>query len=184
MFSGKTTALEEFVRKMQKDDPKSVIVFQPSTNVRYGGKLVNHDEYLQGISSGIDVIGVNNEKPNLSALVGPLIKWVAIDEANFFPADVLAHEVQSLLQGGMNVFVVGLIYDFKHEVFGATHALMKLAKPENVRVLQARCYVCEKPADYTKKIVHTPGEDQVDPGGAEKYQPACKAHFMDNVKDL
>lgn len=163
MFAGKTTAL---LTEAQKLPPASFLFFKPSVDDRYlKDAVVSHD-------------GEQRQATVISAIY-PLfpefdhhkIKTVLIDELNFFDYNSLRPQIQKLQSDGINIIAGGLLYDFRHQPFGATLPLSKEA--DKFVELFARCDRCGKPANHSYRKV--PNEAQVLVGAKESYGACCEA---------
>lgn len=171
MFAGKT---EELLRRVRRGvvAGRKVQVFTHAVDERAGrGRVASHaglDYPSLGASSAQDV----------ERAVRPEIDMVAIDEAQFFGAD-LAAAATRLAGRGVVVVVAGLDVTFEGLPFEPLPSLMALA--ERVDKLTAICRVCGAEAVYHARV--EPARAQAtDPvaehvGGLEKYQARCRRHF-------
>ena len=102
---------------------------------------------------------------------------VAIDEAQFFSADVCAVS-QRLAAHGVRVIVAGLDQDFRGAPFGPMPQLMALA--EDVTKLHAICAVCGEEASRTQRLIDNQPASFDQPvvvvGASELYEARCRAH--------
>jgi thymidine kinase len=99
-------------------------------------------------------------------------KVVAIDEAQFFDADLV--EVASELAGrGIRVILAGLDMDYTGAPFGPMPAL--LAAAEYVSKVHAICVSCGNLAQFSNRLVSD--TDQVMLGAVEEYRPLCRSCF-------
>lgn len=173
MFAEKTKKLQAHVRKAGIDNS---VVVKPSMDGRYvHDRVVNHEEALRRDKEVVGLLAslVDANNPNLISLLQPSTLLLAIDETNFFHFETLNPQIQIVLERGVSVVAVGLIYNSSEGEFGATKKLMSIA--DEVIELRAKCYICGKPATHTKCLVEKNGEVLV--GGQESYQPACDLHF-------
>lgn len=172
MFAGKTS---ELVRRVERARIAGleVLVVAHEVDTRSGpGRLVTHS----GLEVASRAVGAATEIPGL---VVPGTRMVAVDEAQFFGADLVA-VVQRLADDGVDVVVAGLTVTFDGRPFSPVPELMALA--EHVVRLTAVCSVCGREAAYH---VRTPGGGRsgdalnamsAHVGGAEAYQARCRRH--------
>lgn len=168
MFSGKT---EELIRRVTRAliAKQHVQVFKPAIDDRY--------DHLAIASHGgrtLEAIPVT-DVPQLLEHIKPDTRVVAIDEAQFFAADIVPLAV-SLADQGMRVIVAGLDLDFRGEPFGAVPEL--LARAEFVAKLTAICTVSGRAATRTQRLVNGEPAHYDDPiilvGASESYEPRCR----------
>jgi len=170
MFSGKT---DELLRRLRRAviARKKVQVFKPAIDVRFAvEKVTSH------AGGEFDALPVE-KAAQIPDLIQPETEVVAVDEAQFFDADIL--EVTRQLAGrGLRLIVAGLDTDFRAEPFGPMPALM--AEAERVDKLQAICMICGEPASRTQRLVNGQPARYADPivivGASEMYEARCRAH--------
>ena len=164
MFSGKT---EELIRRLRRAEfaRQDLILFKPSVDVRYSEKnVVSHR------GTEFNAVLVADSKEILDAVKDQ--KVVAIDEAQFFDADLV--EVASELAGrGIRVILAGLDMDYTGAPFGPMPAL--LAAAEYVSKVHAICVSCGNLAQFSNRLVSD--TDQVMLGAVEEYRPLCRSCF-------
>ena len=164
MFSGKT---EELIRRLRRAEfaRQDLILFKPSVDVRYSEKnVVSHR------GTEFNAVLVADSKEILDAVKDQ--KVVAIDEAQFFDADLV--EVASELAGrGIRVILAGLDMDYTGAPFGPMPAL--LAAAEYVSKVHAICVSCGNLAQFSNRLVSD--TDQVMLGAVEEYRPLCRFCF-------
>lgn len=97
---------------------------------------------------------------------------IIIDEAQFFPD--LVSFVQMHKDKDIGMFIAGLSGDFKQAKFGQLLDLIPLASECVHRT--SICDVCGHPAPFSRKK-DASSDDQVDPGGFDKYYTACHKHL-------
>ncbi len=170
MFCGKTEELIRRVRRAQIARQK-VQVFKPALDTRYSvEKITSHN------GLGVKAVPVGSSQA-IWSLVEPDTTVVAIDEVQFFGADVL-RVCQSLADRGVRVIAAGLDMDFRGEPFGPMPLLM--AEAEQVEKLQAICVVCGAPASRTQRLIDGRPASYDDPiilvGGSESYEARCRLH--------
>lgn len=164
MFSGKT---EELIRRLRRAEfaRQDLILFKPSVDIRYSDKnVVSHR------GTEFNAVLVASSKEILNAVKDQ--KVVAIDEAQFFDADLV--EVASGLAGrGIRVILAGLDMDYTGAPFGPMPAL--LAAAEYVSKVHAICVSCGNLAQFSNRLVSD--TDQVMLGAVEEYRPLCRSCF-------
>jgi thymidine kinase len=164
MFSGKT---EELIRRLRRAEfaRQDLILFKPSVDIRYSDKnVVSHR------GTEFNAVLVADSKEILDAVKDQ--KVVAIDEAQFFDADLV--EVASELAGrGIRVILAGLDMDYTGAPFGPMPAL--LAAAEYVSKVHAICVSCGNLAQFSNRLVSD--TDQVMLGAVEEYRPLCRFCF-------
>jgi thymidine kinase len=164
MFSGKT---EELIRRLRRAEfaRQDLILFKPSVDVRYSEKnVVSHR------GTEFNAVLVADSKEILDAVKDQ--KVVAIDEAQFFDADLV--EIASELAGrGIRVILAGLDMDYTGAPFGPMPAL--LAAAEYVSKVHAICVSCGNLAQFSNRLVSD--TDQVMLGAVEEYRPLCRSCF-------
>ncbi len=103
---------------------------------------------------------------------------VAIDEAQFMPD--LARQCTRLANAGMIVLVAALDLTFTGDPFPEIPALLALADRVDKRT--AFCRQCKRDAArYSRRL--TPGQALVEIGGADRYEPLCRACIADTTMD-
>lgn len=172
MFSGKT---EELIRRIKRAviARQIVQVFKPSIDDRYDAiQVVSHAGTYY---SAAPVQDVNQ----MRELVREDAEVVAVDEAQFFNADLLDF-CRERAEAGQRVIVAGLDQDFRGEPFGPMPQL--LAEAEHVDKLQAICLVCGAPASRTQRLINGQPASFHDPiilvGATENYEARCRKHHL------
>lgn len=177
MFAGKT---EELLRRLRRAEiaGQQVAVFKPATDDRHGETTI-------GTHSGRtwDAVVLDPEKEVTEIpdhLNGEQV--VAIDEANFFSAE-LVEICEELAASGRRVIVSGTDQTFRGEPFEPLPQLLAVA--EYVDKLQAICSVCGEPASRNQRLVDGEPAHIEDPtilvGAAESYEARCRnCHSLRN----
>lgn len=171
MFCGKT---EELIRRVRRAiiARQRVKVFKPEIDDRYGiQRITSHT------GQSVDAIPVAASEEILARANGETTV-VAIDEAQFFDAGIVA-VIQRLADDFDNrVIVAGLDTDFRAEPFGAMPHLLSIA--EEVLKLQAICVICGEAASRTQRLVNGRPAAYDDPiimvGAQESYEARCRLH--------
>ena len=170
MFSGKT---DELIRRLRRARiaRQNVQVFKPVIDNRYGLEKVTSHAGTEFEATPV------HSADQISALIRPDTTVVAIDEAQFFGADVCLVS-QQLAAGGVRVIVAGLDQDFRGEPFGPMPQLMALA--EDVTKLHAICAVCGEEASRTQRLIDNEPASFDQPvvvvGASELYEARCRQH--------
>jgi thymidine kinase len=182
MFSGKTTwvhcqltqyadvnrGCQPLLINSTKDDRKS-----PDNSVS------SHASSFKGISDKVATIKVNR----LDEVKVDGYDVIGINEAQFF--DGMASIVKTWRKQGKQLYISGLDSYANGEPFGEIHLLLHDA--DTFEKIPALCEICVEqastpvilseinPAPFTSK---RRGQNNmaVDPGGSDKYYPACRAH--------
>jgi thymidine kinase len=172
MFSGKT---EELIRRVRRAQiaKQHVQVFKPTIDIRYhANHVTSHD------GSDFEAIPCT-VSAEIEVQITHETNVVAIDEAQFFDADLVAL-VSALAGRGVRVIIAGLDLDFRAEPFGPMPQLMCIA--EDVSKLQAICVECGEPASRTQRLVNGQPARYDDPvimiGASERYEARCRLHHF------
>ena len=172
MFSGKT---EELLRRLRRAEiaGQSVAAFTPAVDDRYGeSELGSH----AGRTWQATVIDNTPEGvwDILDHLDGEEV--VAIDEANFFPLE-LVEVTGALAEDGRRVVISGTDLTFRGEPFEPLPQLMAIA--EYVDKLQAICNQCGEPATRNQRLIEGEPAHVEDPtimvGAEESYEARCRS---------
>jgi thymidine kinase len=190
MFSGKT---EELIRRLRRAEiaGQTVAVFSPAVDDRYGETTVgSHDgrtwEATVVAPSDSDSGGgardeaADGNHDGVWEITDRLtargdVDVVAVDEANFFDAELVA-VCESLANDGYRVIVCGLDTTFRGEPFEPMPQLMAVA--EYVDKLRAICSVCGDPATRSQRLTDGTPAHVDDPtvlvGAEESYEARCR----------
>lgn len=170
MFSGKT---DELIRRLRRARiaRQNVQVFKPVIDNRYGLEKVTSHAGTEFEATPV------HTADQITPLIHSDTTVVAIDEAQFFGADVCA-VCQKLAARGVRVIVAGLDQDFRGEPFGPMPQLMALA--EDVTKLHAICAVCGEEASRTQRLLDNQPASFDQPvvivGASELYEARCREH--------
>lgn len=171
MFSGKT---EELLRRLRRAEIASqeVAVFKPALDDRYGEATIGSHNGRQWKATVVE-----SEGEGVWAITEELNgeQVVAIDEANFFSAE-LVDVCEALANDGRRVIVSGTDQTFRAEPFEPLPQLIALA--EYVDKLQAICTVCGEPATRNQRLIDGEPAHVDDPtilvGAEESYEARCR----------
>jgi thymidine kinase len=170
MFSGKT---DELIRRLRRARiaRQNVQVFKPVIDNRYGLEKVTSHAGTEFEATPVQAAD------QIEPLIRPETTVVAIDEAQFFSAEVCAVS-QRLAARGVRVIAAGLDQDFRGEPFGPMPELMALA--EDVTKLHAICAVCGEEASRTQRLIDNQPASFDQPvvvvGASELYEARCREH--------
>jgi thymidine kinase len=171
MFAGKS---EELLRRLRRAEigGEEVAVFKPEIDDRYGIETVgSHD------GARWDAIVVETNADGMDVLEGTATgaDVVGIDEANFFPAE-LVRVVQKLADDGQRVILSGLDQTYRGDPFTPVETLMAVA--DDVEKLTAICSSCGRQATRTQRLLDgkpAPADmPTVQVGGDEDYEARCR----------
>lgn len=146
MFAGKTTKLLTLFSVLSNLGYNIMCFKSEARKISGMGHTKSHDE------RPLPVIYVSmDEAEKILQYVGKDgIQKVIIDAVHFFPKTPLLRVVNTLLTQGIDVYVNGLIYDYRKQEFGATKMLMDQA---DETILQySICVRCGGKADHTERI--------------------------------
>jgi len=165
MFSGKS---EELIKRLRRAliAKRRVQIFKHGIDDRYDDtNIVTHDQ--QSIP-GIALTDVRD----ILTMVDDRTELVAIDEGQFFSADIVA-VANTLANRGKRVIVAGLDMDYMGQPFGPIPQL--ICSAEYVTKQLAICMTCGDPANFTQRL--TRATEQVIVGASETYEARCRLHF-------
>ena len=172
MFAGKT---EELIRRVRRAAiaGRAVQVFTHDLDRRDRvGSISSHAGAAFPSASAGSV-------EELRALVRPETELLAVDEAQFFAADIVPLTNELALRG-LDTIIAGLAVTFDGEPFEPVPSLMALA--ERVDKLTAVCTICGADAVYHQRIVAPDSQPtelvREHVGGLEKYEARCRLHFQ------
>ena len=171
MFAGKTTKLLTLFSVLSKLG-YSTLCFKAEALSNGGmGHTRSHDE------RPLPVIYIDMKKPEkmLDYVGGQGIQKVIVDAIHFFPKEPFINVVNTLLGQGIDVYVNGLIYDYRKQEYGPTKTLMKMAD-ECIEQFSI-CVKCGGKAEHTERVA---GSTKVSIGTTGKqtatYIAVCSAH--------
>jgi thymidine kinase len=171
MFSGKT---EELLRRLRRAEiaGQDVAAFTPAVDDRYGEATLGSHAGRSWEAAVVDTTaeGVQSISGKLNGE-----EVVAIDEANFFP-DELVGVCQALADDGRRVVLSGTDQTFRGEPFEPVPQLMAVA--EYVDKMQAICTECGEPATRNQRLIEGEPAHYDDPtimvGAEESYEARCR----------
>lgn len=172
MFSGKT---EELIRRLRRARiaRQTVQVFKPIIDTRFSVEKVKSHAGSEFEATPVPAAA------DILPLIRPETTVVALDEAQFFDADVCAL-ARALAERGLRVIAAGLDQDFRGEPFGPMPQLLSLA--EQVDKLHAICAICGDEASRTQRLINGEPARYSDPvvvvGASELYEARCREHHV------
>jgi thymidine kinase len=168
MFAGKS---EEFIRRLRRADIANLktLIFKPVLDTRADDEITSHN------GNRLKAIPLTDPKEILNFPDLATYDVIAIDEAQFFSADILP-VIRTLIAMNKRVIVAGLDLDYRSEPFGPMPHILALA--DTITKLQAICMVCGDDACRSQRIINGNPARYDDPlimiGSEESYQPRCK----------
>ncbi len=170
MFAQKTTELLRRIRRY-KSIGYRVLVVNYSADTRYGKECIaSHDKVLE------QAVCVDTLASIQHLVQSGDYQVVAIDEGQFFPDlfDYITSWADSL---PLHIVISGLNGTSERKPFGDLLRLIPHA--EEVEHLNAFCAQCsDGTIGVYSKYMGGQSKDTVAIGGADLYQPVCRAHFL------
>ncbi|MCL4360629.1 hypothetical protein M1555_05270 [Patescibacteria group bacterium] len=146
MFAGKTTKLLTLFSVLSNLG-FSILCFKAEAKSNGGmGHTRSHDERPLPVI----YIGMHEPEKILGYVGRDGIQKVIIDAIHFFPRDRFINVVRTLLNQGIDVYLNGLIYDFRKKEFGATRPLMNMA--DECIEQYSICVKCGGRAEHTERV--------------------------------
>lgn len=174
MFSGKSTYALSYIRR-QKAIGKRLVVIKPNIDNRYSTQevLVTHDQEQASC-----MLWAVTEVLNPTTSLVRNADCIVLEEAQFFQG-LLGFVIYALQVCNKNILVVGLDGDANQNIFG--EILHCIPWATSVTKLNALCKICQDGtlAPFTKKI-HEETDEQIEVGGADKYEAVCLKHLTYN----
>ena len=104
-------------------------------------------------------------------------KHIFIDEGQFFD-DLYDIVIILLCKYKKNIYIGGLDGDYKQKQFSNSHLFDLIPFANTIHKLNAKCYICNEPAQCTKRLnTETTNVVQIIVGGSNMYQPVCLNHL-------
>ena len=182
MFAGKSSAILQRIRRA-KVIGRDVFIVTSVLDTRYdvnGASIKTHDQ--EGVTA--TGLGVNELHEILKLGSFQLCDLIVIEEAQFFNGlyDIVKLIVEVYKK---DVIVVGLDGDSDRKPFGEILQLIPLA--DRVTKLAALCKRCCDGTEghFTALVADKGGKkQQIYVGGADKYLPMCRSHYLKNLLSL
>ncbi len=172
MFAGKTTELLKRLLWARTGESRCVLALKTVFDTRYADtKIVSHD----GLSFPAHAVKTWTDVTHLVADA----EVIAFDEVQFFTRPHLDDDtdiveiIRNLLRAGKDIVACGLDMDYRGVPFEVTARLCAMA--DNMVKLTAHCAECGRPAGKTFK--KGGGDDQVELGSGDLYEPRCNLHW-------
>lgn len=146
MFAGKTTKLLTLFSVLSNLG-YSILCFKAEAKKVNGmGHTRSHDE------RPLPVIYISMDEPEkiLKYVGKDGIQKVIVDAVHFFPKERFLKVVNQLLTQGIDVYVNGVIFDYRKQEFGATRMLMQ--KADECIEQFSICVRCGGKAEHTERI--------------------------------
>ena len=171
MFAQKTTELLRRIRRYRSIG-YSVLVVNYAADTRYGtNKIASHDDDSYEARGAMTLEEVRGEVESGKFQV------LVVDEGQFFK-DLYPLVTEWSDKLPLHIIVAGLDGDSERRPFGDILRLVPYA--EEVERLSAFCAVCKDgTSGYFSKYIAGRKEGQVEIGGADRYIPACRKHFLE-----
>ena len=181
MFAGKTTHLINKVNELIQNgvSMQEILLVNHSSDSRYdNNKICSHDGRKIDSESLTNLYELDMEKPNYCY---DEKKYLLIDEAQFFTD--LYETVLNIMKSrksikkGLTIWIFGLDGDFQQKPFQNYSRLLELIPyASSITKLLAKCYICNSPAPFSKRLVSS--NSQILVGGTNIYQPSCFNHLI------
>ena len=168
MFSGKTEELLKRLNRVNFSNLK-LSVFKPQLDTRYNNKkIVSHD------SNEILATAIKSPSEILNFVSKSDV--IAIDEAQFFDADLIA-VCNAIANKKKRVIIAGLDMDFLGKPFGIMPSLLAIA--DKITKLHAICSDCSDTANYSFRL--TKNRSLIELGEKNEYKALCRRCFANNI---
>lgn len=169
MYAGKTSAILQEILWI-KHCNNAVLVVKPNIDNRYSQ---DHIETHNRLS--FPCFSMQNWKHVLDnhRLMSYNYHTVFLDEIQFMDTGETLSNVNHMLLNGVNVIAAGLNQDSRGIPFETT--AMLLAISDEIKLIQAICTKCGKPATKTYRVEEN--GDRVAVGSVGMYEPRCLEHW-------
>jgi thymidine kinase len=175
MFSSKTSSLLMALERYKYQN-KITAAFKPLVDIRYADTeivthtMLRHPAYT--IKEGTDIIKYLSEPETIEPNV------IAVDEAFMIPG--VADSLIWLYRNGFTIIVSSLDISATGKVFSEIEKMLPWAT--QVQKCSAICTICGADAHYTHRKIA--GNEEIEIGGAERYEPRCHSHFPPFFKGI
>lgn len=169
MYAGKTSSILQEILWITHCQHK-VLVLKPDIDNRYSK---DHIETHNRLSFPCYAMADWQEVVDKFTLMPYNYHTVFLDEIQFMDTEQTLHNVNSMLQNGVNVVAAGLNQDSRGIPFETTARLMALS--DDIKLIEAICTVCGKPATKTQRMSDSGG--RVNVGSVGMYEPRCLDHW-------
>ena len=168
MFSGKSTELIRFIRKLKVIDTTYLLINNKLDN-RYGNNIIStHDKEKESCLSidTLDEIIKTDEYLNAS--------YILIEEAHFFK-DLYDFVILSLSKD-KKIIIYGLDGDYKQKPIG--DILRLIPHCDDIVKLKSYCKLCNDGTDGNFTIRKSDNTNQLVVGGDDIYSSVCRKHLL------
>ena len=170
MFSGKTSNLENHVKRF-KIAGYNTVAFKPAIENRYSeSQIVTHDH------TSINAISVKNIEEINEYLSEFNPNVIAIDEIQFLGGkiDDIVESINGFLKKGITVVVAGLDMDYTGKPFEIVKELMPIS--DYLYKHHAVCVKCGGDAWISHR--KSGGKERIKIGADKDYEPLCRKCFL------
>ena len=177
MFAGKSTYLINKINNLlatQNIKIGDIMIINHSSDSRYDiNKICSHDGFKIDCKSFYSLNDAYNTL--IETGIWNNIKYIFIDESQFFN-DLFEFVKNTLNTTNKHIYIAGLDGDFKQEPFKNSKILDLIPWATSITKLNAKCYICNHTAPYTKRLTNI-SDQAILVGGSETYQPVCINHL-------
>ena len=164
MWAGKTSYIIDMMYKLENTN---MIVIKHHIDDRYDSEcIVTHDKVM---------VEAMKLKTLTELLLLPEYKesdHILIDEGQFF--DDLSEFVREAVdKDGKNVYIAGLLSDYKRRPFDNLYKILPLA--DNIIFKHGKCAYCDNESVFSKRIVDCKSQVLV---GSDSYKPVCRKCYL------
>lgn len=176
MFAGKSSAILAKVRRARILG-WNTLVLTSALDTRYQDSVTEVKTHDQEFLKALGVVSLLGVKESVMYSQARLL---IIEEAQFFK-DLYEFVVHAVEVDGKDVIVVGLDGDSDRRPFGDILRLVPLA--DEVVKLTALCKRCgDGTAALFSALVVGEKTEQICVGGADRYEPLCRRHYLENQR--
>lgn len=169
MYAGKTSSLLQEILWIRHCN-NSVLVLKPSIDDRYSATHIETHNRLSFPCFAMKDWQHALDNHNFKAYN---FHTVFLDEVQFMDTEQTLTNVNQMLADGVNVIAAGLNQDSRGQPFETT--AMLLAISDEIKLIQAICTTCGKPATKTQRLEDKGGRVAV--GSVGMYEPRCLDHW-------
>jgi thymidine kinase len=176
MFAGKSSAACQILRRNRViNRPTLVLTSALDTRYTTEAAIVSHNKESYPATAVQKLVPILESKEFSDA------KCVLIEEAQFFP-DLKEFVLAAVDKYRKDVICVGLDGDSERRPFGQLLDLIPYA--DSFRKLTALCQICGDgtAAIFTLRKPEDIEVGQISVGGADKYEPVCRKHYLGDGK--
>tara|TARA_B110000438_G_scaffold297079_1_gene342870 strand:- start:934 stop:1485 length:552 start_codon:yes stop_codon:yes gene_type:complete len=169
MFAGKTSELLKRIL-WAKHQNKKFLVIKPSIDNRYSNELITTHNNLSHECYSMTSWGSTLKD---HSLVKKNYDIVFLDEIQFMNTAETIHNVELMLNSGIDVICSGLDQDSRGKPWETSSFLLGLS--DKITKIYGFCNVCGLEA--TKTYRKTEGGERTQVGAANIYEPRCLKHW-------